>query len=213
VKLAGLERTFGRKLNRVATNAVTARPGLWRLFRAPLRLVFDRIAATWDQGRSPTAFEALKQALAALPVAPRRVLDLGTGTGTAALLAAERFPNAEVVGADISEQMLAQAREKTPPELAARVRFEAADGSRLPFEDGAFDLAVLSNMIPFYDELARVTAPGGHVLLSFSAGPETPIWVPLERITAELEQRGFADFAHFRPEPSVALLARKGPAV
>ena len=37
-------------------------------------------------------------------------------------------------------------------------------------------------MIPFFDELARVTAPGGYVVFSFSTGPETPIWVSSERL-------------------------------
>ena len=58
--------------------------------------------------------------------------------------------------------MVEQARQRTPPELAERVRFEQADAAQLPFEDGAFDLVQLANMIPFFDELARVTAPGGH---------------------------------------------------
>ena len=55
-------------------------------------------------------------------------------------------------------------------------------------------------MIPFFDELARVTAPGGHLVLSFSAGPETPIWVPPERLRRELGAHGFTDFADFEAE-------------
>ena len=64
-------------------------------------------------------------------------------------------------------------------------------------------------MIPFFDELARVTAPGGHVVLSFSAGPETPIWVPPERLRRELGAHGFTDFADFEAEGATALLARR----
>ena len=100
--------------------------------------------------------------------------------------------------------------ERTPPELAERVRFEQADGARLPFQDGAFDLVQLANMIPFFAELARVVAAGGHLVLSFSAGPETPIWVPPERLRRELSAHGFADFADFEAEGGTALLARKG---
>ena len=55
-------------------------------------------------------------------------------------------------------------------------------------------------MIPFFDELARVTAPGGHVVFSFSAGPETPIWVPPERLRRELGAHGFTEFADFEAE-------------
>ena len=210
MKLAELERTLGRKLARVTTSAVVARPRLWRFFRWSTRAQFDRLAPTWDSMRRPEAFAALERALAALPASPSRVLDLGTGTGLAAFIAARRFPEAEVVGADLAPGMVEQARRNTPPELARRVRFEQADAARLPFEDGAFDLVLLANMIPFFDELARVVAPGGHLALSFSAGPETPIWVPPERLRRELGAQGFAEFADFEAEGGTALLARKG---
>jgi SAM-dependent methyltransferase len=105
--------------------------------------------------------------------------------------------------------MLTQARQATPPELADRVRFEAADAAQLPFPRSSFDLVVLANMIPFFDELERVVASGGHVLFSFSGGPQTPIWVPPERLREELGRRGFTDFADFAAEPATALLARK----
>jgi hypothetical protein len=54
-----------------------------------------------------------------------------------------------------------------------------------------------------------VTVPGGSALFSFSAGSETPIWVPPERLRAELGPRGFADFADFQAGSGTALLARK----
>jgi ubiquinone/menaquinone biosynthesis C-methylase UbiE len=160
--------------------------------------------------RRPEAFVALEHALEALPEPPKRVLDLGTGTGLAAFVAARRFPEAGVVGVDLAPGMVDQARRNTAPELAERVRFEQADAAELPFADGAFDLVQLANMIPFFDELARVTAPGGHLVLSFSAGPETPIWVPPERLRRELGAHGFTDFADFEAEGGTALLARKG---
>ena len=204
-----LELTLGRKLARLATNAVLARPALWRVFRPLLQAQFDRLAPGWDELRRPGAFAALERALAAVPGEPKRVLDLGTGTGAAAFEAARRFPSAEVVGVDLAEQMLAQARLKTPSELAGRVTFQAADAERLPFDDGSFDLVLLANMIPFFDELARVVAPGGHVVFSFSGGSETPIWVPPERLRSELSARGFAEFADFEAAGATALLARK----
>jgi malonyl-CoA O-methyltransferase len=208
VTVVDLERRLGRRLARVTTNAVVARPGLWRAFRWLTRAQFDRLAPSWDAMRRPGAFAPLEQALDALPQPPRRVLDLGTGTGQAAFAAARRFEDAEVVGVDLAEAMVAQARANTPPELASRVRFEAADAARLPFEDRSFELVMLANMIPFFDELARVVTPGGYLLFSFSAGPETPIWVPPERLRGELGDRGFADFADFHAAGGTALLAR-----
>ena len=209
MKLADLERLLGRRLARLTTNAVVAHPRLWRAFRWSTRAQFDRLAPVWDTMRRPEAFAALERALGALTAAPKRVLDLGTGTGLAAFIAARRFPETEVVGVDLAEAMVEQARQRTPPELAERVRFQQADASRLPFEDGSFELVQLANMIPFFDELARVAAPGGHIVFSFSAGPETPIWVPPERLRRELGAHGFTDFADFEAEGGTALLARK----
>ncbi|HSS81309.1 MAG TPA: class I SAM-dependent methyltransferase [Gaiellaceae bacterium] len=209
MKLADLERSLGRRVARMTTNAVVARPRLWGALRWLTRAQFDRLAPVWDSMRRPEAFAALERALETLPAAPKRVLDLGTGTGLAAFVAAQRFPEAEVVGIDLAPGMVEQASQRTPPELAGRVRFEQGDAARLPFEDGAFDLVQLANMIPFFDELARVTAPGGHLVLSFSAGPETPIWVPPERLRRELGVHGFTDFADFEAEGATALLARR----
>jgi SAM-dependent methyltransferase len=213
VSLAGLERNVGRRFARLTTNTVVARPRLWGGFRWLMRRQFDRLAPEWQALRRPEAFAALDEALAAISPPPARVLDLGTGTGAAAFVAARRFPEAEVVGVDLAERMLAEARRNTPRELIGRVRFEAADGARLSFEDGSFDFVILANMIPFFDELARVVAPGGRVVFSFSAGPETPIWVPPERLRRELSARGFSDFADFAAAGGTALLARRGEGV
>jgi len=200
---------LGRRLARFTTNQVLRRPGAWRFFRGLTRLQFDRLASVWDTMRSPEAFAPLEAALDSIETPPRRVLDLGTGTGAAAFIVAQRFPQAEVVGADLAAGMLAEARSKTPPELADRVRFEEADAARLPYPDGSFDLVTLANMIPFFDELARVVAPGGTIVFSFSVGPETPIYVPPEHLRKELSKRGFADFAEFAAGNGTALVARK----
>ncbi|MEK6275225.1 MAG: class I SAM-dependent methyltransferase [Actinomycetota bacterium] len=200
---------LGRKFARFTTNQVVRRPWAWRLLRRLTRLQFNRIAPVWDQRRTPEAFASLETALDSIGTSPRRALDLGTGTGRAAFILATRYPDAEVVGADLAAGMLAEARERTPPQLADRVRFEEADAERLPYPDGSFDLVTLANMIPFFDELARVTAPDGHVVFSFSVGPETPIYVPPEVLEKELSKRGFTDFADFAGGSGTALAARK----
>jgi SAM-dependent methyltransferase len=190
----------GRSFARFVTNAVMRVPRLWPLLRGPLRVQFDKLAPRWDERLSDVHMAPYEAALGAVHPAPRRALDLGTGTGAGAFAIATHFPHAEVV---------AEARRKTPEALAGRVRFERADAARLPYRDGEFELVALANMIPFFDELARITASGGHVLLSFSSGPETPIYVPLERIRTELERRGFAEFARFAAGNGTAVLARK----
>ena len=204
--------TLGRRFARVATNVVVRRPRLWRLFRGLMRLQFDSLAPRWDTMRTADPLASYERALESIEGAPGRALDLGTGTGAGAFSIARRFPDAEVVGVDLSPRMLDEARRKTPSDLAGRVRFEEADASQLSYPDGAFELVGLANMIPFFDELARVSAPGGWVVFSFSAGPETPIWVPSERLRAELGRRGFSDFADFQAGAGTSFLARKaGP--
>ncbi len=200
---------LGRKFARFTTNQVVRRPRLWRLFRSFTRLQFNRIAPAWDQMRTPEAFASLDAALDSIDEPPRRALDLGTGTGRAAFILARRYPEAEIVGADLAAAMLDEARKRTPPELADRVRFDEADAERLPYPEGSFDLVTLANMIPFFDELARVTAPGGTVVFSFSVGPNTPIYVPPEVLQKELSKRGFSDFADFAAGDGTALAARK----
>jgi SAM-dependent methyltransferase len=184
--------TFGQRFARIVTDIVVRRPLLWRFLRRPLRAQFDRLAPVWEEMRSADAFAPVGAALERLPEPPRRVLDLGTGTGSVARLVAARFPDAAVIGVDISGRMIEQARHRTE---SASVSYQVADAEHLPFEDAAFDLVTLGNMIPFFDELARIVASGGRVLFSFSAGPETPIYVSSERLRDELGRRGFAEFA------------------
>jgi SAM-dependent methyltransferase len=202
---------LGRRFARFTTTQVVRRPRLWPLFRWLTRAQFNRIAPAWDQRRSPEAFAALEAALDALDLSPSRVLDLGTGTGRAAFLVAERYPEAEVVGVDLAGDMLAEARRLTPPGLVDRVRFEQADAERLPYPDGSFELVSLANMIPFFAELARVTAANGAVVFSFSAGPETPIYVPPDVLRSRLAEHGFAEFADFAAGNGTALSARRAP--
>ena len=200
---------LGRRYARFATDVSVRYPRLWRVVRPLLRLQFEQIAPRWDQGRSADALAALQASLERLERPPARVLDLGTGTGLAALAVAQRFPNAHVVGVDLADAMIERARAKLSDDQRERIRFEVADASRLPYDDGSFDLVTLQNMIPFFDELARVVAPGGVVVNAFSAGPATPIYVPPERLRNELSARGFSDFADVSAGRSTALLAWK----
>jgi len=202
-------RVIGQKFARAATNAVLRSPRLWPLFRPLMRKQFDAIAGTWDDMRAAGHLASYEEALAAVDPAPTRALDLGTGTGQGAFALARRFPAAEVVGVDLAEAMLREAQRKTPPELRDRVEFTRADASALPYSDGSFGLVAHANMIPFFDELARVLEPGGQALFAFSAGAGTPIYVPAERLRAELARRGFTDFAEFAAGSGNALLARK----
>jgi len=203
-------RELGQRFARLATNAVLRNPRLWRFFRPLVRKQFDAIAGSWDTMRDPTHLAPYEAGLAAVDPAPSTALDLGTGTGQGAFAIARRFPYAQVVGVDLAEGMLAEARRKTPAELVERVRFERGDASALPFADASFDVVAHANMIPFFDELERVLVPGGQALFAFSLGPGTPIYVAPERLQEELRRRGFTEFASFDAGKGSALLARKG---
>ncbi|HET7136950.1 MAG TPA: class I SAM-dependent methyltransferase [Gaiellaceae bacterium] len=198
------DMTAGQRFARLVTTVVVRVPGAWRLFRGPLTRAFDRLAPSWEGRVSDEGLRPLLAAVSELPAPPGRVLDLGTGTGRAARALAERWPEADVTGADASARMLEEARR-----LGGRVRYEAADAASLPYPDASFELVTLNNMIPFFDELARVTAPGGHVAIAFAMGDRTPIYVPLDRVRTELERRGFSHVASFGEGGGSALLARR----
>jgi ubiquinone/menaquinone biosynthesis C-methylase UbiE len=197
-----------QRFARLVTDAVVRRPALWRLFRGRLRSMFDGLAPTWETRIGPHHLWALDLALEHVPP-PRRILDLGTGTGVVATALGKRYPQSEVLGIDLSPGMIEEARLQLPPELAGRVGFEVGDASALARADGDFDLVVLSNMIPFFDELARIVASGGTLVLSFSKGAETPIYVESELLRRELGRRGFSEFAEFSAEPATTLRAKR----
>ncbi|MDQ2984677.1 MAG: class I SAM-dependent methyltransferase [Actinomycetota bacterium] len=203
-----LRQRLGRRFARLTTDVVTRHPRLWRVFRGSTRRQFNRMADRWDAMRSADAVAPVEAGLERLKP-PGRVLDLGTGTGRGAFAIARRIPRAEVVGLDVSDRMIDEARKNVPAELAGRVRFEVGDAARLPYDDASFDLVVHANMFPFVDELDRVLAPGGHALFSFSSGPETPIYVSPERLREQLGRRGFAEFAEFAAGSGTGFLARK----
>ena len=207
--MTGWLEAGARRFARVATRAVVASPALWRVFRRPLRAQFDRMAPSWENRRGPEALAALEAALERLARAPRRALDLGTGTGKAARLLARRFPDADVTGVDLSPAMVEEARRLLPSALDGRVSFAVADAAALPFPDGAFDLVVLLNMIPFFDELGRVTTRDGSVVFAFSSGPETPIYVPARTLRRRLSPLGFVTFAEVAAGGGTVLLAER----
>jgi ubiquinone/menaquinone biosynthesis C-methylase UbiE len=195
--------TIGQRFARFVTDVVVRAPFLWRLFRRRMTRNFDQLAPEWDATRvSRDRLVAMIAALDAMD-APTRALDVGTGTGAVARLVSERWPSAEVTGVDVSPGMIEEARR------LGQERYDVGDASALPYDDAAFDLVTLNNMIPFFDELARVTAVGGYLAIAYSMGPNTPIWVPLERVRDELQRRGFLHIADFAAGTGVALLARR----
>jgi ubiquinone/menaquinone biosynthesis C-methylase UbiE len=92
---------------------------------------------------------------ALMPAPGRRLLDVGTGTGRAAIALARA--GAQVVGVDASEQMLTVARERAA-QAGADVAFQPADAHTLPFPDRSFDGAVSLRVIMHTPDWARCVA-------------------------------------------------------
>jgi len=115
---------------------------------------------------------------------PRRVLDVATGTADLAIKAEDLLHPREIVGVDLSAEMLRFGREKLRKKgLSERITLQQADAEGLPFPDGAFDAALVAfgvrnfeNLEAGLRDIARVLRPGGAlVVLEFSHPRQAPI--------------------------------------
>lgn len=108
------------------------------------------------------------------------VLDVATGPGTLARLAAEQAgPSGRVAGLDNSAAMLGQAKAKPPVPGSAPVEYFEAPADKLPFADASFDIVLCQQGLQFFpDQLAalkemrRALKPGGRAALALWAGPK-----------------------------------------
>lgn len=193
-------RIMGRTLSALVARA----PWAWPLIRGWTQRFWDRMAADWDGATtSPMRMQAMRAALDQVGQ-PRRILEVGTGTAAGAAAIAERFPDAEVTGVDLSSEMIERARAKVPA-----ARFEVGDAARLPFPDGSFDLVAQNNVPVYFKELARVTAPGGAVLITSTFGPATPYYTPHGLLRKRFAQLGFGELRSEQAAPGDWFLARR----
>jgi ubiquinone/menaquinone biosynthesis C-methylase UbiE len=136
---------------------------------------FDERAATYESGALGQWHRDVSDRVADLALslepAPRRVLDVGSGTGYLLGLLAARLPAAgELTGVDPAAAMVAVASERVTDE---RVRFVRGTAERLPAGDGSYDLLVSTTSFDHWAdqaagiaECARVLAPGGRLVLA-----------------------------------------------
>jgi len=126
----------------------------------------------------------------ARPQPGERVIDVGCGCGDTSIAFGKRVgASGHVLGVDISEQMLARAREVAPANLP--VEFALADATTYPFKAGAADLLVSRFGVMFFAEPARSFANlrkglrrGGRLTFICWRGPKENPWlmVPLQAV-------------------------------
>jgi demethylmenaquinone methyltransferase/2-methoxy-6-polyprenyl-1,4-benzoquinol methylase len=134
----------------------------------PLPQRYDRLAEVLSMGQNGRWRRAMIDRI--VPTSPSRVLDVASGTAGVAMQLAERT-SADVVGVDLTRQMLAQGgRNIVAAGLTDRVQLVAGRGEQLPFPDGCFDALTFTYLLRYVDdpqatlrELARVVKPGGSV--------------------------------------------------
>lgn len=135
---------------------------------------WSRCAPGYDEGFAVLTGEAVAPLLEVAAVGKgTRTLDVGTGPGTAAIVARARGAN--VVGVDFSDAMIAEARR-----AADDIDYRTASADQLPFDDGQFE-AVIANCVLHHlgdprralDEANRVLAPGGRVACTIWGEPES----------------------------------------
>ena len=203
-------RLIGRALNATVARA----PWLWPVLRTPMRSYFDGRATGWDTRTSAGSvehLEALAVAVTHVTPEPERILDVGTGTGVAALFLSREFPRASVRGVDVSEEMVHAAQTKIGLDPDGRVAFRVADAANLPFGDESFDLITHVNVPPFFKEIARVLRPGGHVIFVATSGPATPFYTPTSVLERGLRRRGIQPIASDEAGTGTYIVGRAAP--
>ena len=116
-----------------------------------------------------------------------KFLDVATGTADLAIAAARLYPRIRVTGLDFAAPMLDIGREKVKQQgLEERVSLVEGAALSLPFPDGSFDVtAVAFGMRNIPDrlralrEMARVTVPGGQVMILEMTFAPAPAFRPL----------------------------------
>lgn len=148
--------------------------------------MFDAISPRYDflnHALSLNVDVLWRRRAAELCASPKRALDVCCGTGDLALELRRRW-KCDVVGTDFAHAMLALGAQKARRESAA-IPFLQADTTRLPFADGTFDaVTVAFGIRNVHDtaaglrEMARVTRPGGRVVVLEFTLPPNPVVRP-----------------------------------
>ena len=154
--------------------------------------MFDNIAPTYDTLNHRLSWDIdkgwRKKAIQQLmPYKPQTMLDIATGTGDFAILAAQMLRPRRLVGADISEGMMEIGRQKVERlGLKDIISFAKEDCLNLSYDDGSFDAVTaafgirnFANLDKGLSEMCRVLKPGGHLSI---VELTTPVSFPMKQL-------------------------------
>lgn len=126
-----------------------------------IRTMFDNISGSYDRLNQILSLgieRAWKKKLvnAVKQSNSSQILDLATGTADIAILQAQRIPNADIVGMDLSAKMIELATKKVRKRgLSSRIRLLQGDAEAMPFEDGSFDAVSISFGVRNFEDLEK----------------------------------------------------------
>ena len=154
--------------------------------------MFDNIAPTYDTLNHRLSWDIdkgwRKKAIRRLaPFSPKKMLDIATGTGDFAILAAQMLHPDQLIGADISEGMMEIGRQKVKQlGLENTISFAKEDCLNLSYEDNTFDAVTAAfgirnfqNLDQGLREMCRVLKKGGHLCILELT---TPVHFPMRHL-------------------------------
>jgi len=174
---------------------------------------WDRAAAHYNRTIPEFTGQYAREAIRIAGIGPgERVLDVATGPGTAALLAAE--VGADVVATDFSPAMIEALRARIASAGVEGVEALVMDGQQLKLEDGSFDVALSVFGVMFFpdrhkglSELHRVLRPGGRACIVTWCEPRL---VPVLSLFGEYARRAIPDLPP--PDGAPAVFSLPTPA-
>lgn len=139
-----------------------------------IQTAFDTVAEGYDHPSLPFFRQTAQRMCKHLSPEPNACwLDVATGTGVIALEAARHLPAGSVVGVDLSDGMLRQARAKAQAQQLRNATFRQMDADDLDFPPDHFDVVTCSFGLFFMEDmegamrrLARTVKPGGQIAIS-----------------------------------------------
>lgn len=139
-----------------------------------IQTAFDTVAEGYDHPSLPFFRQTAQRICKHLSPEPNACwLDVATGTGVMALEAARHLSAGSVVGVDLSDGMLRQARAKAQAQQLRNATFRQMDADDLDFPPDHFDIVTCSFGLFFMEDmegamrrLARTVKPGGQIAIS-----------------------------------------------